>query len=61
MRIFIISLLFAFSNSLTEKQQNELLWAKLKNYQNFTGITDEKMIAIWEKSLEIESGAQQGE
>ena len=39
-------------------QQDELLWAKLENYQKVTGINDDKMMAIWEKSMSMKAETQ---
>ena len=36
-----------------QKLSTEALWAKLKAYQNATGISNEKMISIWERSQEF--------
>ena len=36
-----------------QKMPTEALWAKLKTYQNATGISTEKMISIWERSQEF--------
>lgn len=36
-----------------QKMPTKALWAKLKTYQNATGISTEKMISIWERSQEF--------
>ena len=60
MRRLTFLLLFAYSNSLPVREQNEMLWAKLRHYQTVTGLPDDKIMAIWEKSLSINSGPKQG-
>ena len=39
---------------------DEVLWSKLDNYQNKTGISDEVKISIWQKSVNIRAGVRQG-
>ena len=52
--IFLILKFFGFATTLTAgveiDQSKELLWAKLQNYQNATGISDETLLSIWEKA-----------
>ena len=35
------------------QESNATLWSKLKNYQNVTGISNDTMMAIWQKSINI--------
>ena len=42
------------------QESNATLWSKLKNYQNVTGISEETMMSIWQKSMNIRSGVRQG-
>ena len=49
---YIVSSNADFARS-QQKMPTEALWAKLKAYQNATGISTEKMISIWERSQEF--------
>ena len=42
------------------QESNATLWSKLKNYQNVTGIPEEIVMSIWQKSMNIRSGVRQG-
>ena len=52
MRIFIFAVFFAFlhAKNIETEQRNETGWSKLKHYQKITGITDEKIMGIWQRS-----------
>ena len=63
MRFYIFVINFAFLNAHSipgERVQNETPWSKLKRYQNLTGISDEKMMAILRKSPETKGNERQG-
>ena len=59
---------FAFAGSFAvqidfdqSNESNEALWSKLRNYQNATGISEEIMMSIWQKSVDIRAGVFKGE
>ena len=62
--IFQIFKFFGIATALTKggeiDQRNELLWKKLQNYQTVTGLSNETMISIWQKSEAIRAGVTQG-
>ena len=62
--IFLVLKFFGFAATLTAgvtvAERNELLWAKLRNYQNVTGISDEAVISVWHKSEDIRAGRNRG-
>ena len=63
MRFFLFVIFFAFAhakNIPTEQRRDETVWSKLEKYQKLTGITDEKIMTIWEKSQVIKPLNQQG-
>ena len=64
---FLFIGIIAFAGSLALKinfdqsnESNEALWSKLRNYQNVTGISEEIMMSIWQKSVDIRAGVRQG-
>ena len=62
MKILTFSIIFALSNA-SEFQaisQRDKLWAKLENYGRITGLSDEKILSIWEKSLNMQTDSNQG-
>ena len=64
MKIFAFSIIFALSNAnvlpAASRQQNKSLWAKLENYGRVTGLSNEKILSIWEKSLKMQTESNQG-
>ena len=63
MRFRIYAIFFAFlraKNIPIEQRLDDALWSKLKEYQKLTGLTEEKIMAIWQKSQDIESVNIQG-
>ena len=62
--IFLVLKFFGFAATLTagdtNAERNEMLWAKLRNYQNITGISDEVVISVWHKSEDIIAGRNRG-
>ena len=62
--IFLILKFFGFAATVaagvTDVERNELLWAKLRNHQNITGISDDAVIQVWQKSEDIRDGRNRG-
>ena len=62
--IFLVLKFFGFAATLTAgaevAERNELLWTKLQNYQIVTGISNETMISLWQKSENMKAGKTQG-
>ena len=56
----VLIILFAISAAESLPDKKEALWSKLVNYQNKTGLSDEKVNEIWQKSQDRKSVSQQG-
>ena len=59
--VFIILFAILAAESLRDKKEREeVLWSKLEYYQNKTGLSDEEVKEIWQKSQDRKSLSQQG-
>ena len=57
MIFFFLLLTTCFSIGLGRPtESDESLWLKLKNFQNVTGISEDTMQSIWQKSSASKSG-----
>ena len=62
--IFKLAIFMATSIMANLKSDNieihDYLLEKLQNFQNFTCISDETKLLIWQKSMDINAGKMQG-
>ena len=60
MRFFIFAISLALLQAKNILSEKRYVWSKLDQYQELTGISAEKIMAIWQRSQVMKSSDQQG-